>query len=42
MSADLILALLSVLTLVIVSILFHIEKKKVIDFFDHDKNGKAH
>ena len=40
--AEQIIAGLSVLTLVVVSALIYLEKKKVIDFFDHGKNGKTH
>ena len=32
----------SVIALVVVSGLVYFEKKKVINFFDHDKNGKQH
>lgn len=33
---------ISIVVLIIVSGLMYFEKKNIIDFFDHDKNGKTH
>ena len=40
--AEQVTAVLCVIALVVVSVLIFLEKKKVIDYFDQDKNGKAH